>query len=139
MKRIDFSRFPKNSLSISRCRKADVDHQFLRDTLNFGDGLIKKLFMFNDVTIKVELYYTEFRQHFKTDGLIKETSDGKFDLKIDGISHVRWFRRKKYEFMKHWDCLQGNKIEILNCKSKQSGLLYHVFLYFYSQIEYIIQ
>lgn len=29
-----------------------------------------------------------------------ETSDGKFDLKIDGVSHVSWFRRKKYEFMK---------------------------------------
>ena len=77
--------------------------KFLRDTLNFGDGLIKKLCMFKDVTIKGELYSTEFRQHFKTDGSVCsliETSDGKFDLKIDGVSHVIWFRRKKYEFMK---------------------------------------
>ena len=77
--------------------------KFLRDTLNFGDGLIKKLCMFKDVTIKGELYSTEFRQHFKTDGSVCsliETSDGKFDLKIDGVSHVSWFRRKKYEFMK---------------------------------------
>ena len=77
--------------------------KFLRDTLNFGDGLIKKLCIFKDVTIKGELYSTEFRQHFKTDGSVCsliETSDGKFDLKIDGVSHVSWFRRKKYEFMK---------------------------------------
>ena len=76
--------------------------KFLRDTLNFGDGLIKKLCMFKDVTIKGEPYSSEFRQHFKTDSSVcslKETSDGKFDLKIDGISHVNWFRRKKYEFM----------------------------------------
>ena len=76
--------------------------KFLRDTLNFGDGLIKKLCRFKDVTIKGELYSTEFRQHFKTDGSVCsliETSDGKFDLKIDGVSHVSWFRRKKYEFM----------------------------------------
>lgn len=77
--------------------------KFLRDTLNFSDGLIKKLCMFKDVTIKGKLYSTEFRQHFKTDGSVCsliETSDGKFDLKIDGVSHVSWFRRKKYEFMK---------------------------------------
>lgn len=76
--------------------------KFLRDTLNFGDGLIKKLCMFKDVTIKGEPYSSEFRQHFKTNSSVcslKETSDGKFDLKIDGISHVNWFRRKKYEFM----------------------------------------
>ena len=77
--------------------------KFLRDTLNFSDELIKKLCMFKDVTIKGKLYSSEFRQHFKTDGSVCsliETSDGKFDLKIDGVSHVSWFRRKKYEFMK---------------------------------------
>ena len=76
--------------------------KFLRETLNFSDGLIKKLCMFKDVTIKGELYSSEFRQHFKTDSSVwslKETSDGKFDLKIDGISHVNWFRYKKDEFM----------------------------------------
>lgn len=76
--------------------------KFLRDTLNFSDGLIKKLCMFKDVTIKGKLYSSEFRQIFKTDGSIcslKETSDGKFDLKIDGVSHVSWFRRKKDEYM----------------------------------------
>ena len=76
--------------------------KFLRDTLNFSDGLIKKLCMFKDVTIKGKLYSSEFRQLFKTDGSVcslKETSDGTFDLKIDGVSHVSWFRRKKDEFM----------------------------------------
>ena len=56
--------------------------------------------MFKDVTIKGKLYSSEFRQLFKTDGSIcslKETSDGKFDLKIDGVSHISWFRRKKDE------------------------------------------
>ena len=76
--------------------------KFLRETLNFSDGLIKKLCMFKDVTIKGKLYSSEFQQLFKTDGSVcslKETSDGKFDLKIDGISHVNWFRHKKDEFM----------------------------------------
>ncbi len=76
--------------------------KFMRDTLDFSDGLIKKLCMFKDVTIKGKLYSAEFRQLFKTDSSIyslKETSDGKFDLKIDGVSHVSWFRRKKDEFM----------------------------------------
>ncbi len=34
--------------------------KFLRDTLNFSDGLIKKLCMFKDVTIKGKLYSSEF-------------------------------------------------------------------------------
>ena len=58
--------------------------------------------MFKDVTIKGKLYSSEFRQLFKTDGSVcslKETSDGTFDLKIDGVSHVSWFRRKKDEYM----------------------------------------
>ncbi len=76
--------------------------KFLRDTLNFSDGLIKKLCMFKDVTIKGKLYSSEFRQLFKTDGSVcslKENTDGKFDFNIDGVSHVSWFRRKKNELM----------------------------------------
>ena len=79
-----------------------LEIKFLLDTLNFSDRLIKKLCMFKDVTIKGKLYSSEFRQFFKTDGSVcslKETSDGTFDLKIDGVSHVSWFRRKKDEFM----------------------------------------
>ncbi len=76
--------------------------KFLRDTLNFGDGLIRKLCAFKDVSIKGDLYSPEFRQHFKADGTVcslKQDAEGTFDFKIDGVSHVGWFRRKKDEFM----------------------------------------
>ena len=76
--------------------------KFLRDTLNFSDGLIKKPCMFKDVTIKGELYSREFNQHFRADKTIcslKEDKEGNFNLNIDGVSHVSWFRRKKDEFM----------------------------------------
>lgn len=77
--------------------------KFLRDTLNFGDAVIRKLCTFKDVSIKGELYSREFNQYFRTDGVvcsIKQDTEGKFDFKIDGVSHVSWFRRKKDEFMK---------------------------------------
>ena len=77
--------------------------KFLRDTLNFGDAVIRKLCTFKDVSIKGELYSREFNQNFRTDGAvcsIKQDTEGKFDFKIDGVSHVSWFRRKKDEFMK---------------------------------------
>lgn len=76
--------------------------KFLRDTLNFGDAVIRKLCTFKDVSIKGELYSCEFNQHFKTDKTVcslKEDEEGKFELNIDGVSHIRWFRRKKDEFM----------------------------------------
>lgn len=65
--------------------------KFLRDTLNFSDGLIKKLCMFKDVTIKGEVYSREFNQYFRADKTIcslKEDKDGNFNLNIDGVSHV---------------------------------------------------
>ena len=77
--------------------------KFLRDTLNFGDAVIRKLCTFKDVSIKGELYSREFNQYFRTDCAvcsIKQDTEGKFDFKIDGVSHVSWFRRKKDEFMK---------------------------------------
>ena len=76
--------------------------KFLRDTLNFGDALIRKLCTFKDVSIKGELYSREFNQHFRVDNTIcslKEDKEGKYNLHIDGIPHVSWFRRKKEEFM----------------------------------------
>ena len=76
--------------------------KFLRDTLNFGDALIRKLCTFKDVSIKGELYSREFNQHFRVDKTIcslKEDKEGKYNLHIDGIPHVSWFRRKKDEFM----------------------------------------
>lgn len=76
--------------------------KFLRDTLNFGDGVIRKLCTFKDVSIRGELYSREFNQHFKADKTVcslKEDTEGNFELNIDGVSHVSWFRRKKDEFM----------------------------------------
>ena len=76
--------------------------KFLRDMLNFGDAVIRKLCTFKDVSIKGELYSREFNQHFRTDKTIcslKEDKDGNFNLNIDGVSHISWFRRKKEEFM----------------------------------------
>lgn len=76
--------------------------KFLRDTLNFGDAVIRKLCTFKDVSIKDELYSREFGQHFRADKTrcsLKEDKDGNFNLNIDGVSHVSWFRRTKDEFM----------------------------------------
>ena len=76
--------------------------KFLRDTLNFGDALIRKLCTFKDVSITGELYSCEFNQHFRAEKTVcslREDKDGNFDFKIDGVSHVNWFRRKKEEFM----------------------------------------
>ena len=76
--------------------------KLLRDTLNFGDAVIRKLCTFKDVSIKGELYSREFNQHFRADKTIcslKEDKDGYFNLNIDGVSHISWFRRKKEEFM----------------------------------------
>ena len=76
--------------------------KFLRETLNFGDAVIRKLCTFKDVSIRGELYSCEFNQHFKADGAVcslKQDTESKFELNIDGVSHVSWFRRKKDEFM----------------------------------------
>ena len=75
--------------------------KFLRDTLNFGDAVIRKLCMFKEVSIKGELYSREFNQHFRVDKTIcslKEDKEGNFNLNIDGVSHVSWFRRKRDEW-----------------------------------------
>lgn len=76
--------------------------KFLRETLNFGDAIIRKLCTFKDVPIKGELYSREFNQHFRADKTIcslKEYKDGYFNFNIDGVSHISWFRQKKDEFM----------------------------------------
>ena len=75
--------------------------KFLRDTLHFGDAVIRKLCTFKDVAIKGKFYSSEFNRDFETQRAvcsIKEDENGKFDFKIDGVSHVNWFRRKKDEF-----------------------------------------
>lgn len=75
---------------------------FLRERLGFNDGIIRRLCEFKEVGIKGELYSREFNQHFKADGAVcslKQNAEERFDLNIDGVSHVSWFRRKKDEFM----------------------------------------
>lgn len=76
--------------------------KFLRETMHFGDAVIRKLCTFKDVSIRGELYSREFNQHFKADGAVcslKQDTESKFEFNIDGVSHVSWFRRKKDEFM----------------------------------------
>ncbi len=115
--------------------------KFLRDTLNFGDGLIRKLCAFKDVSIKGDLYSPEFRQHFKADGAVcslKQDAEGHFDFKIDGVFHVSWFRRKKDEFMEALGLPTRNKqgYSVVN-QIKSVMVECHItdFLYFCSRIE----
>ena len=74
---------------------------FLRDRLKFNDGIIRRLCEFKEVGIKGELYSSEFNRSFDPRHSvcsIKQDENGKFDFKIDGVSHVNWFRKKMNEF-----------------------------------------
>lgn len=74
---------------------------FLRERLGFKDEIIRMLCTFKDVPIKGKLYSSEFNRDFETKRAvcsIKEDENGKFDFKIDGVSHVSWFRNKMNEF-----------------------------------------
>jgi len=52
--------------------------------------------MFKDVFTKGKQYSCElFSRHFKTDGAVcslKQDIEERFDINIDGVSHVSWFR-----------------------------------------------
>ena len=75
--------------------------KFLRERLGFNDGIIRRLCEFKEVGIKGELYSSEFNRSFDTRHSvcsIKQDENGKFDFKIDGVSHVNWFRKKMNEF-----------------------------------------
>lgn len=74
---------------------------FLRERLGFNDVIIRRLCEFKEVGIKGELYSSEFNRSFDTRHSvcsIKQDENGKFDFKIDGVSHVSWFRKKMNEF-----------------------------------------
>ena len=74
---------------------------FLRERLGFNDRIIRRLCEFKEVGIKGELYSSEFNRSFDTRHSvcsIKQDESGKFDFKIDGVSHVNWFRKKMNEF-----------------------------------------
>ena len=75
--------------------------KFLRERLGFNDGIIRRLCEFKEVGIKGELYSPEFNRSFDTRHSvcsIRQDESGKFDFKIDGVSHVNWFRKKMNEF-----------------------------------------
>ena len=74
---------------------------FLRDRLGFNDGIIRRLCEFKEVGIKGELYSSEFNRSFDPRHSvcsIRQDENGRFDFKIDGVSHVNWFRKKMNEF-----------------------------------------
>lgn len=51
--------------------------------------------------MEIAIYSSEFNRSFDTRHSvcsIKQDENGKFDFKIDGVSHVSWFRKKKNEF-----------------------------------------
>ena len=55
-----------------------------------------------NVNIPDSNVWMSFNQAFSADGAVcslKEDKEGRFDLRIDGVSHHSWFRRKKDEFM----------------------------------------
>ena len=76
--------------------------KYLSERMGFNDNLIKALCTFKEIPVKGKLYSTMFNQSFSADGAVcslKEDKEGRFDLRIDGVSHHSWFRRKKDEFM----------------------------------------
>ena len=63
---------------------------------------VKVLCTFKEIPVKGKLYSTMFNQSFSADGAVcslKEDKEGRFDLKIDGVSHHSWLKKKKDEFM----------------------------------------
>ena len=76
--------------------------KYLSEKMGFTDDLIKLLCTFKEIPVKGKLYSTMFNQSFSADGAVcslKEDKEGRFDFKIDGVSHHSWFRRKRDEFM----------------------------------------
>ena len=91
----------RQSISLKYVEKLMPIINFLRDRLKFNDGIIRRLCEFKEVGIKGELYSSEFNRSFDTRHSvcsIKQDESGKFDFKIDGVSHVSWFRKKMNEF-----------------------------------------
>ncbi|EIY48708.1 hypothetical protein HMPREF1068_02854 [Bacteroides nordii CL02T12C05] len=85
----------------AEARNINLALDILRDRLGFNDGIIRRLCEFKEVGIKGELYSSEFNRSFDTRHSvcsIKQGENGKFDFKIDGGSHVSWFRKKMNEF-----------------------------------------
>jgi len=76
--------------------------KFLRETLNFSDGLIKKLCILRMSLLKVNSILLNSDSSLRLMvrfARLKRPRMGNLIYKIDGISHVNWFRHKKDEFM----------------------------------------
>ncbi len=74
---------------------------FLRDRLRFKDSTIRKLCEFKNVTVSGSFYSSEFNRNFEAKHSvcsIKQEENGSYDFKIDGVSHVSWFRKKRDEW-----------------------------------------
>ena len=72
-----------------RCKMCIRDR---RDTLNFGDAVIRKLCTFKDVSIKGELYSREFNQHFRACLLYTSTTDDIVEVNGD-----KWIISKRHK------------------------------------------
>lgn len=104
--------------------------KFLRDTLNFGDAVIRKLRTFKDVSIKGELYSRElFSRHFKTDGAVCSLKqDTSFLLQSPSICKISGYNlysekshRHKKRMCQHFDtppmcicisCISADRVNV---------------------------
>ena len=74
---------------------------FLKNTLRFSDEIIRKLCTFKPIVLKGKFYSNEFNQEYEAERAefrITKEVDKKYELKIDGVSHVEWFRMKRNEW-----------------------------------------
>ena len=86
--------------------------KYLSERMGFNDNLIKALCTFKEIPVKGKLYSTMFNQSFSADGAVcslKEDKEGRFDLRIDGVSHHSWFRRKKDELLEALGLLKSRR------------------------------
>ena len=74
---------------------------FLKNTLRFSDEIIRRLCTFKPIVLKGKFYSNEFNQEYEAERaefcITKET-DKKYELKIDGMPHVEWFRMRRNEW-----------------------------------------
>lgn len=80
---------------------------FLR-VIGFAKDQVKKLFRFETVEVRGELYSNEFNRSFNADGStaklsVDEKNEARVLLHIDGKDHVHWFREKRRENIPEWE------------------------------------
>lgn len=75
---------------------------YCQNTIHFSNTIINELGRFKKVPLKGKSYSSEFDQYFESNHTvfaIKQEKNGTYDLKIDGVSHVSWFRQKMDEWI----------------------------------------